>query len=236
LNLKTKGANEMTENMETGSTSGAPSGQDGASGDKSQPPSAVDVKELAAALRSDVEAMVDRKMQSQKDTRIAKLTSRTDTFEERLKRLEELKADGMSEKAALRFMNLEDRLPQSSEAEQTQAQTPQPKAGGTAEVSASKLTQQLTQQLGLDANDPELTSIFRAENEFSVQVATMLALAEKRKRAMDASTNPAQQMPVGGGSAIQSVDKEAIAAEILRLSLDPSKNYARIQELNAKLK
>lgn len=223
-------------NTETGSVSGEASSQGAASGAASTPPSTVDVKALADALRPIIAEEVNRRAQSDKDSRIARLSSKVDSFAEKLKRLEELKADGMSEKAALRFMDLEDRLPPNQDAGSSQAQAPQAKPGGTGEATASELTQALIGALSLDANDAEVTAALR-EQEFTSQANLLIALAARRKKAAEAPANPAQQMPVGGGASIPSENKDQIAAEILRLSNEsPAKNYARIQALNAKLK
>lgn len=186
--------------------------------------SSVDVDKLEAELIKRLE----RREQSNRDkTRNA--------FSKRLERLEKLQADGMSKDTALNFMELEDRIPPLPEG-QTQPQVPQSKSVGTGDVATSKSTQALTLALGLDANDPEVTEVLR-QNEFSTQVDLLVTLADKRKKAQEAPTNPAQQMPVGGGSAINQPDKEVIAAELIRLSNEsPAKNFDRIQALNAKLK
>jgi hypothetical protein len=94
--------------------------------------------------------------------------------------------------------------------------------------------QQLTNALGFDANDAEVTSILR-ESEFTTQAELMLALADKRKKVQETPANPAQQMPVGGGSAINQPDTTEIAAELMQL-YKTNPRSPRIEELNTKLK
>lgn len=197
--------------------------------------SGLDAEALRKALGPMIDEAVSRRAQSDKDKRIGKLESKVTDFESQLARFNELKADLGNEKLALRFMKLEDQgLNPSAELVEANASQKQPaQAGGGAET--EKLTQALIGTLGLDANDPEVTEALR-KDDFAAQVSLMVAISEKRKKAQGGVPNPAQTMPTGGGSPILTDDKETIAAELLRLSLDPSRNYKRIQELNAKLK
>ena len=184
--------------------------------------SSVDADELAERAA----AILERKAQSKRDKRI-------NDFDSRLERMEKLIADSLPKQAALYLMGMEDRLSEQSEAKEP-PQTRQDKSVGTGDSATSKLTQQLSSALGLDANDPEMTSILK-EAEFATQAELMLALSDKRKKAQETPTNPGQQMPVGGGSAIHSEDKEAIGAEMIRL-MNTNPRDPRIQQLNAKLK
>lgn len=198
--------------------------------------SGMDAETLRKALGPLIDEAVSRRTQSDKDKRIGKLETKVTDFESQLARFTKLKEELGNEKLAHLYMKMEDQglTPADEVSKSDVSQKKNAQAGAPSET--NKLTQQLTNALGLDANDAEVTSILR-ESDFATQAELMLALADRRKKAQEAPANPAQQMPVGGGSAIQSPDKEAIAAEILRLNYEnPSKNYARIQELNAKLK
>ena len=157
-------------------------------------------------------------------------------FESQLAHFNDLKEQLGNEKLAHLYMKMEDQglAPASEIAESGASQKKATLAGTPTET--EKLTQALIGQLGLNVNDAEVTEGLRID-DFATQASYYLTLAEKRKKAQEAPANPAQTMPTGGGSAINTADKETIAAELLRLSLEnPSKNYARIQELNAKLK
>jgi hypothetical protein len=198
--------------------------------------SGMDADALRKALGPLIDEAVTRRTQSDKDKRIGKLESKVTDFESQMARFTKLKEELGNEKLAHLYMKIEDQgLVPADEVSQTGAsQKKTTQAGMSPET--TKLMQQLTNTLGLDANDPEVTEVLR-QNEFSAQVDLLVTLADRRKKAQEAPANPAQQMPVGGGSAINQPDKEVIAAELIRLQNEnPSKNFAKIMELNAKLK
>jgi hypothetical protein len=197
--------------------------------------SGLDAEALRKALGPLIDEAVSRRTQSDKDKRIGKLELKVTDFESQLARFEKLKEELGNEKLAHLYMKMEDQgLSPTAEVSEGGASQKKATLAGT-QSGTEGLTQALIGALNLDANDAEVTAALR-ENEFTAQANMLLSLSARRKKATDAPANPAAQMPVGGGSAIQSPDKEAIAAELLRLSLNPSQNYAKIQELNAKLK
>jgi hypothetical protein len=227
----------MTDTQETrlpDGTAGSPTPP--ASQESSQAISGVDVKALAEALKPIISAEVAKRTQSDKDKRIGKIEAKVKGFEDQLAYFNELKEELGSEKAALRYMKLEDRSPLPTDEADEDNASPQRTALAGRTPETSKLTQALTEALGFSANDPEVTEALR-KDEFALQMQAMVDLAMKRKKAAETAANPAQQMPAGGGSTISSENKDKIAAEIIRLANEsPSRNYARIQELNTKLK
>lgn len=198
--------------------------------------SGLDAEALRKALGPLIDDAVSRRTQSDKDKRIGKLESKVTDFESQLARFTRLKEELGNERLAHLYMKMEDQG-LSPTAETLESGASQKKAAQAGTPSGTEgLTQALIGVLNLDANDAEVTEALR-ENEFTAQANLLISLAGRRKKALEAPANPAAQMPVGGGSAVQSADKEAIAAELLRLSNEnPSKNFQKIQELNAKLK
>jgi hypothetical protein len=232
-----KGNEKMTDNQTGNQAVGGEVGSptQPASPASPQAISELDAEALRKALKPLIEEEVSRRTQSDKDKRIGKLESKVTDFESQLARFTQLKEELGNEKLAHLYMKMEDQglNPAAEVVEANASQNRTTQAGTPTET--EKLTQALIGQLGLSANDPEVTEGLRID-DFTTQASYYLTLADKRKKAQDAPANPAQTMPTGGGSAINTADKETIAAELLRLSMEPSKNYAKIQELNAKLK
>jgi len=223
----------MTDNMET------PTGTPGAAGVPTPTPSgtvgqtsAVDVETLKKALEPFITDLVERKTQSTKDKRIAGLQGQVSDFEAKLARLEELRESGMSQKNAMEFMKLEDAVLAHAPANSQAA--PQGEAAGTRETAAGVDTKSILQAMGLDANDPAVGEVLRSKSDPLEQTVEFAKLAAARRS--QPKPNPAQQMPAGGGISIQGETKESLTAALKAELEKPVHNFAKIKELNEKVK
>lgn len=224
----------MTElNKESGLPGGtADANQNASTG--SGTPTSVDVEALAKALEPRLEALVDRRFQSGKDKRIAKMEGRQDGFESQLARLKELQGEGFTEKAALRMMKMEGEPDGQSLDQSGEGATPQGRAGSQPQASGANYADSLIAALGLPVNDAEVLRVRAGEDP--IQVVTQLTnLAQRRKQTTPVAPNPAALMPTTGGSSVPAPDDlESLTAELTSLMKNPTANIVRIKELSKK--
>lgn len=224
----------MTElNKESGLPEGAPDANQDASPGTGTPTS-VDVEALAKALGPTLEALVDRRFQSGKDKRIAKLEGKQVDFESQLARLEELQGEGFTKKAAIRMMKMEQSQPDEPPEQFDGTATPQGKAGSQPQASSANYADSLIAALGLPTNDAEVLRARDAGDPYTV-VAQLTDLANKRRQSPPVAPNPASVMPSTGGSSVPAPDDlNSITARLSELSRNPTKNIDEIRKLSAK--
>jgi hypothetical protein len=172
-----------------------------------------------------------RSLQGNKDKGIAKVAKRLDTFEERLAEFNALKAEGLSEKVALRLMRQEN-LPDDPGIE------PEPAApvakGGNLSNSANVDTDALLIAAGIQPNDPDVTRLYREGKTSVVDVAQFIV--ERKGRATQ-QPNPAQVMPGTGGQSLNTQPElEEITTELARLMQNPTANWNKIRDVKEKQK
>ncbi|MFA5378722.1 MAG: hypothetical protein WC455_23420 [Dehalococcoidia bacterium] len=213
-----------------------PAGTDGsqspASPVQGQPSSPASEPTLADVLKivTSLDAQV-RSLQGNKDKGIAKVAKRLDTFEERLAEFNALKAEGLSEKVALRLMRQEN-LPDDPGIE------PEPAApvakGGNLSNSANVDTDALLIAAGIQPNDPDVTRLYREGKTSVVDVAQFIV--ERKGRATQ-QPNPAQVMPGTGGQSLNTQPElEEITTELARLMQNPTANWNKIRDVKEKQK
>lgn len=209
-----------------------PAGTDGsqpaaspAQGQPSSPasePTLADVLKIVTSLDAQVRAL-----QGNKDKGIAKVAKRLDTFEERLAEFNALKAEGLSEKVALRLMR------QESLTEEPGIE-PEPAAavakGGNLSNNPNVDTDALLIAAGIQPNDPEVTRLYREGKTTLMDVAQFIV---ERKARATATPNPAQVMPGTGGQSLNAQPElDEITTELARLMQNPSANAAQIRKLS----
>lgn len=197
-----------------------PTGSPSRQGDS---PTSLDVDALLAALDNPkVAEALSRKLQSQKDVRIAKQEKQLSKFQEQLEKLEELTKGGMSRPAALAYMGLEDRL---NELANQQSTPPERGGAGSAPVRSQEQidADAFLKAVGIDPNDPEVTAMYR---QGGVTPSSLISFVTRRR--VSPLVNPAQAAPVGQGQASQESLMEQYKKEIATsLSVDQSLEIRR---------
>jgi len=159
------------------------------------------------------------------------VAKRLNSFEERLAAFNELKAEGHSEKAALRLMRLDSLLEEpGGEVEPAAAVA----KGGNLSNIPSVDTDALLIAAGIQPNDPDVTRLYREGKTSVVDVAQFIV--ERKARATQ-QPNPAQVMPGTGGQSLPTQPELAeITTELTRLMLNPTANAAQIRKLSEQQK
>lgn len=185
-------------------------------------PTLADVLKIVTSLDAQVRAL-----QGNKDKGIAKVSRRMDTVEELLAEFNALKAEGLSEKVALRLMR------QESLTEEPGIE-PEPAAavakGGNLSNNPNVDTDALLIAAGIQPNDPEVTKLYREGKTSLTDVAQFIV---ERKARATATPNPAQVMPGTGGQSLNAQPElDEITTELARLMQNPSANAAQIRKLS----
>ena len=201
----------MTDsNMESGQQVGGARGTPGS--DASQAagtqPSAIDVKALAEALRPIVAEEVERRGQSVKDKRIAKIQA---TQDELLARYDNLLKEGLSPARARRELLIDHVLEQQLGREDEPVS---PAKAGTHQQVASPDTTAWLKSVGLTDTDPDVVAAYRDHGDEPGQLAQqLLNITAKRQQVQQRPANPAQVLSGGGGVTVSGVSKQSLQAE-----------------------
>ena len=225
----------MTETINKETVEGAP----GDVGTPNQPasgtqaaPSAVDEASLKAILEPLVQAEVEKRTQSVKDKRISKQESRISSLEDTLAELKALRADGMSEKQAVQYIEMKEFL--TSQGQEVPSSTqPVNELAVLPQVAADGYLSTVLTLAGLTSNEPDVVELLRKERDPIKQIIAIGALSEARKQAKQTPSNPAATMPMGGGQTPEGDTLESVSAELNALYAMPvtPATRQRIQEL-----
>ena len=184
---------------------------------------------IADVLRelTDVKSQV-RALQGNKDKGIAKVAKRLDDFEERLAEFNELKAQGLSDKVAMKLMRLDNLSDRDSVTENEPAVVVD--KGGNLNHNSNVDTDALLRAAGIEPNDPEVTQLYRQGKTGVLDIAQFIV---DRKARAAAQPNPAQVLPGGGGQSLSGGDELAeLTEQLARLQRNPSQNMAEIRKLS----
>jgi hypothetical protein len=193
---------------------------------QSSPVSEPQIAELSEVIK-DLQGQV-RALQGDKDRGIARVGKQVDELTKQLERYEAYRADGKDPAAALREMQIDALL--GSQGEVSVPETTPKEAGGTASQESTVDTATILQATGLDANDADVLALIRD----GAPAEQYIALAAKKKAQPETPPQPAQAMPVGGGT---SVAEESIGDITAALQAEYAKtpmNMPKIRELKAK--
>ena len=210
-------------------------GEPGATEPPAQPPSeppaepsAVDEASLKAIIEPLVQDAFDRGAQSTKDKRIAKQESRISSTEDTLAQLKELKADGMTEKQAVQYIETQDFLKS-----QGQIPTEAPPAEEPAvqpEVATDALLSSVLEMAGLKDSDPDVITLLREERDPAKQIIAIGTLAETRKQAKQSPPSPGAALSSGGGKAVETETSDSLAERLIKLQNLPIQTLESKQE------
>jgi hypothetical protein len=227
----------MTETINKETVEGAL----GAVGTPNQPasgtqaaPSAVDEASLKAILEPLVQAEVEKRTQSVKDKRISKQESRISNLEDTLAELKALRADGMSEKQAVQYIEMKEFL--ASQGQDPSSAQPVNEPAVQPQVAADGYLSTVLKLAGLTSNDPDVVELLRKERDPVKQITALGELSEARKQVRQTPPNPAATMPMGGGQTPEGDTLESVSAELNALYAMPvtPATRQRIQELGKK--
>lgn len=151
-----------------------------------------------------------RSLQSGKDKGVQKALNKLENHDELLERYDKLLSKLDPDEAKFRLRMERFMADQDSGNEATPV--PAKGVGGTTPQPASVDHTALLVSLGLDPNSAEVLGVIRATDDYTAQVAQFAALAAQKKSKPAPQPNPAQQVPVGGGSSLalttSDLDKE----------------------------
>ena len=225
----------MTQNTENVPVVGAPGANQDTSAGQVAPTSSLDVEALKQALGPYIEDVVKRSAQSTKDRRINQLETQQKDFKSQLARLEELqKTEGLSRSQAIQYMEMQEFLDKSGTAA-VEPGVHQPDAGQAAQQSAgagAKIVEGVLSALGLDPKSPDGIAVLR-DTDITSQLEQVVALAKKRKEALERPANAAQLMGAAGGSTPPN-ELDATTTRVDEMIKSPHK--AGLKELDAELK
>ena len=194
--------------------------------------SPVDGSALEAALARINKLEADlRGLQSEKDKGVAKVGKRVSDLEEQINRYEELKAEGLSPKRALREMQL-DTLVQ-GQAVASPADVAPAAGAGTQGGATGVDYAAYAKSFGLDANDPDVLRATLAESNPLKALDNLRALSEARKN--PASPPPASApLPSGGGVSVREETLEDVTAQLDEAMSQPKVDMAKVKALRSK--
>lgn len=154
-------------------------------------PNSFDPKKFEENLIAKVQAMIadPRQIQSVKDKALDKI-KKDKGFKDFLAEYQSMRANGMSDEQ----ITLEARL---RELETKNSAAPSQSPGKVVEQAANESVKLLLPNLGLDANDPEVTTLLAGDGQLPEKITALANLSNRRK----ANINPAViAQPAGGGA------------------------------------
>ena len=226
-----------TEAVQGGASVAVTPNQQGSTPDAQ--PSPVDEETLKALVEPIIQAEVERRVDSYKDKRIAKLSTETKSLKESLVEVKALQAEGMSEKQAVQFIETQDFLDAQGKGVPTDA-PPATELAVPAKVAVDEGLSAILKFTGLDSGEAEVIAIIKANpNNELAQISAVTQLAESRKQAQTTTPGSAAAvLPSGGGGAVVSDDIDSLSKRLNKLVDLPSQtaeSEAEREEIVAKL-
>ena len=197
-------------------------------------PSPVDEESLKALVEPLIQVEVEKRVDSYKDKRIAKLSSEVNTFKESLAQLKELQAEGMSEKQAIQYLEMQDFLKGQGQ-EVPPAAPPEEEPAVQPKVAVDDYLSAILKATGLTSNDPDVVNILRDSDPLK-RLTAIGELAETRKQAQTTPGSAAAVLPSGAGGAVESETLESVTEELRVERTKPIKDFKKIKELSEKHK
>jgi len=157
-----------------------------------------------------------RSLQSGKDKGVKKLTDEVDSLKEQLERYEKLRSKGLDPEDAQYRMEMEQLLAERRRASGPSA-VPVQGGGGSPTQSASVDHTALLTGLRLDPNSAEVLNVLRSTDDPVMQEATFRAISAMKQGKPIPVSNPAQQVPVGGGVSVSERTIEDVERDIINV-------------------
>jgi len=200
-------------------TSSVSTGDDGVSGSGNQEVVLRRVEQLEGLVRS---------LQGDKDRGVKKALDEVSNLRDQLAQYEALRSKGLDPDAALDQMEIQQLLAE-RRAGRSPAGVPGGTGGGTPRTPATVDHTDLLISLGLDPNGAEVLSVIRSTTDPVMQEATFRAMSALKGNTPKPAPNPAQQVPVGGGTSVSERTIEDVEADLARIKNKPgymgSKEY-----------
>ena len=228
----------MTETINTEAVQGDESVAETPNQQGSQPEavtSPVDEAMLKALVEPIIQAEVERRVDSYKDKRIAKLSTETKTLKESLAEVKALQAEGMSEKQAVQYMETQEFLASQGQEVPTDAPPPEEPAVQP-QVAADTYLSSVLKMGGLKDTDPDVIAILRDESDPAKQLIALGTPSEARKQT--SPPIPAQALPSGSGQAVVSEDIDSLSKrlnELVDLPMQTPESEAERAEIREKI-
>ena len=194
-------------------------------------PSPVDEESLKALVEPIIQAEVEKRVDSYKDKRIAKLSTETKSLKESLAEVKALQAEGMSEKQAVQYIETQDFLI----AQGQEVPTDAPPAEVPAEqpqVAADTYLSSVLKMGGLKDTDPDVITILREERDPAKQLIALGNLSEARKEI--SPPKPAAALSSGSGQAVETETLESVTAELQEELAKDKVDNEKVRELRVK--
>ena len=197
-------------------------------------PSPVDEESLKALVEPIIQAEVEKRVDSYKDKRIAKLSSETKTLKESLAEVKALQAEGMSEKQAVQYIETQSFLDaQGNEVPTTAPPATEPAVPAT--VAVDEGLSAILNFTGLDSGEAEVIAIIKANpNNELAQIRAVTQLAESRKQAQKTPAAVGNTLPMGTGTTVSGETLETVTAELEAEVAKEKKDFLKIKELRKK--
>ena len=199
-------------------------------------PSPVDEESLKALVEPIIQAEVEKRVDSYKDKRIAKLSSETKSLKESLAEVKELQAEGMSEKQAIQYIETQKLL----DAQGQEVPTDAPPEGEPAvqpTVAGEEYLSSVLKMSGLTDSDPDVIELLRKERDPFKRIAAIGELAETRKQAQTTPARAGATLPSGAGETVPAEESLETITEQLNAELaKPKKDFQKLKELGKKHK
>ncbi len=200
-------------------------------------PSPVDEESLKALVEPWIKEEVEKRVDSYKDKRIAKLSTETKSLKESLAEVKALQSEGMSEKQAVQYLETQKFL--DAQGEQVPTDAPPPTEPAVpAVVAEDDSLPAILNLTGLDANEADVVAILRQDNDPLKRVVALTSLAETRKQAQTTPAAAGNVLPSGTGAPVVSEDIGSLSDrlnKLVNLSVQTPESEAERAEIRAKL-
>ncbi len=210
-------------------------------------PSTQDAEQGSPGGESQIEALSQqvielsgmvRALQSDKDKGVARVSREVKDLSEQLETYYKRRESGLSHEQALREEVLDEIVAERRGTPDDAGVSPTAEPAVQPKVTVEDYLLPLLKLSGLDANDPEVIDIIRAERNPGKQVLAISELTERRKKAKETPPNPGAVMSSGSGEAVEGETLDSITKELQAEMAKPATpaTRARIQELSQKQK
>ncbi len=201
-------------------------------------PSPVDEESLKALVEPWIKSEVEKRVDSYKDKRIAKLSTETKTLKESLAEVKALQAEGMSEKQAVQYIETQSFLDTQGKEVPTDA-PPADELAAQTTVAVDEGLSAILKFTGLDSGEADVVAIIKANpNNELAQISAVTKLAESRKEAQTTPGSAAAVLPSGVGASVGSEDIGSLSerlTELVDLPVQTPESEAERAEIRAKI-
>jgi len=185
-----------------------------------------------------IDGLVDKKVQSTKDRRIAKLENRVNDTEDQIAAYQKYIDAGQTPAEAKRNLQIDQLLQSQGTAPEQATQVPSNSGQGSSNNGWAAVQKHMLSIAGVDENDPGLISFisgqqFKGDADYLDKLGTWIRDRNKNQSSGDGVViQPGGSMSGGANES----DAEKMSKELGDLMKNPTPNFRKIQELSAKHK